>query len=83
MPDIRIATRSRCVRSVSDNKAPETWPFSMEFVPEGEPESCEWRRRERGSLHPLQIGAGVRSLLQERQLLIGLRTGSRTVVWEE
>jgi hypothetical protein len=81
--DVRIATCSRCVRSVGDNKAPETWPFSMEFVPEGEPEGCEWRRRERASLHPLQMGAGVRSLLQKRQLLFGLRTGSRTVVWEE
>jgi hypothetical protein len=70
MLDIRIATRSRCVRSVGDNKAPETWPFSMEFVPEGEPEVCEWRRRERVSLHPLQIGEGVRSLLKKRQLLI-------------
>jgi hypothetical protein len=72
MRDIRIATRSRCVRSVGDNKAPETWPFSMEFVPEGEPEGCEWRRRKRGSLHPPQMGAGVRSLLQKRQLLIWL-----------
>jgi hypothetical protein len=64
MRDIRIATRSRCVRSVGD-KAPETWPFSMEFVPEGKPEGCEWRRRERGSLDPLQMEAGVRSLLQK------------------
>jgi hypothetical protein len=72
MRDILIAKCSRCVRSVGDNKAPETWPFSMEFVPEGEPEGCEWRRRERGSLRPLQIGAGVRSLLQKRQLFVSL-----------
>jgi hypothetical protein len=65
MRDIRIAICSRCVRSVGENKAPETWPFSMEFVPKGEPEGCEWRGRERGSLHPLQMGAGVRSLLQK------------------
>jgi hypothetical protein len=44
----------------------------MEFVPEGEPEDCGWRRRERGSLHPLQMGAGVRSLLQKRELLVWL-----------
>jgi hypothetical protein len=43
--------------------------FSMEFVPEGEPEGCEWRRRKRGSLHPLHMGVGVRSLLQKRQLI--------------
>jgi hypothetical protein len=61
MRDIRIAICSRCVRSIANNKEPEMWPFSMEFVPEGEPEVCEWRRRERGSLCPLQIGAGVRS----------------------
>jgi hypothetical protein len=36
MRDIQIATSSRCVRSVGENKAPETWPFSMEFVPKGE-----------------------------------------------
>jgi hypothetical protein len=60
MRDIRIATCSRCVRSVGDNKAPETWPFSMEFVPERETKGCE-----RGSLHPLQMGAGVRGLLQK------------------
>jgi hypothetical protein len=71
MRDIRIATCSRWVRSVGD-KAPETWPFSMEFVPEGEPEGCECRRRERRSLHPLQMVAGVRSLLQKRQLLVWL-----------
>jgi hypothetical protein len=59
------------VRSVGDNKAPETWPFSMAFVPEGEPKGCEWGR-ERGSLHPPQMGAGVRSLVQKRQLLIWL-----------
>jgi hypothetical protein len=74
MRDIRIATCSRCVRSVGDNKAPETWPFSMEFVPEGEPEGCEWRR-ERGSLYPLQMGAGVRSLLQKDTVFVpGLMT---------
>jgi hypothetical protein len=72
MRDIRIATSSRCVRSVGDNKAPETWTFSMEFVPEGEPEGCEWRRRERGSLHPPQNGAGLRSLLQKIELLVWL-----------
>jgi hypothetical protein len=70
MPGIRIATRSRCVRSVGDNKAPETWPFSMEFVPKGEPEGCEWRGRERGSLHPLQMGAGVHSLLQKYTVFV-------------
>jgi hypothetical protein len=64
MRDIRIATRSRCVRSVSDNKAPETWP-----------EGCEWRGRERGSLHPLQMGVGVRSLLQKDTVFVlGLMT---------
>jgi hypothetical protein len=64
MRDIRIATCSRCVSSVGENEAPETWPFSMEFVPKGEPRG--WvRGRERGSLHPLQMGAGVRSLLQK------------------
>jgi hypothetical protein len=74
MRDIRIATGIRCVRSVGD-KAPESWPFSMEFVPKGEPEGCEWRGRERGSLHPLQMGAGVRSLLQKIQLwFLGLMT---------
>jgi hypothetical protein len=41
--------------------APETRPFSMEFVQKGEPEGCEWRGDERGSLHPLQMG----SLLQK------------------
>jgi hypothetical protein len=35
--ETRIATHSRCVRSVGDNKAQETLPFSIEFVPEGEP----------------------------------------------
>jgi hypothetical protein len=40
------------------------WPFSVEFVPKGEPEGCEWRGRVRGRLHPLQMGAGVRSLFQ-------------------
>jgi hypothetical protein len=50
---------------VGENKAPETWPFSMEFLPNGEPEDCEWRGRERENLHPLQMGAGVRSLLQK------------------
>jgi hypothetical protein len=64
MQDIRIATCSRCVRSVGENKAPETWPFSMEFVPKGEPESLNGGG-ERGSLHPLQLGAGVCSLLQK------------------
>jgi hypothetical protein len=74
MLGIRIAC-SRCVRSVGDNKAPETWPFSMEFVPKGEPEGCEWRGRERGSLHPLQMGAGVRSLLQKYTVFVlGLMT---------
>jgi hypothetical protein len=43
------------------------WPFSMEFVPEGEPEGCEWRR-ERGSLHPLDGGGGM-ELAPKRQLL--------------
>jgi hypothetical protein len=47
------------------------WPFSIEFVPEVEPEGCEWRR-ERGSLHPLQMGAEVCSLLQKIQLLVWL-----------
>jgi hypothetical protein len=65
MRDIRTATCSGCVRSVGENKAPETWPFSMEFDPKGEPEGCEWRGHERGSLHPLQKGAGVCSLLQK------------------
>jgi hypothetical protein len=78
MRDIRIAICGRCVRSVGDNKAPETWPFSMEFVPEGEPEDCEWGRK-RGSLHPLQMGAGVRSLLLKRQCLIWLE--SRRMRW--
>jgi hypothetical protein len=73
MGDNRIATRSRCVRSV-DDKAPETWPFPMEFVPKGEPEGCEWRR-ERGSLHTLQMGAGVRRLLQKDTVFVlGLMT---------
>jgi hypothetical protein len=71
LSETRIATRSRCVRSVGDNKAPETWPFSMQFVPEGEPEGCEWRR-ERGSLHPLQMEAGVCSLLQKGSCCFGL-----------
>jgi hypothetical protein len=68
MRDIRIATCSHCVRSIGDNKAPETWPFSMEFVPEGDPEGCEWRRRERESLHPLQMGYAACS--RKRQLLV-------------
>jgi hypothetical protein len=60
------------VRSVGDNKAPETWPFSMEFVLEGEPEGYEWRR-ERGSLHPVQMGAGgCTQLAPERHLLVWL-----------
>jgi hypothetical protein len=83
MRDIRIATCSRCVRSVGDNKEPETWPFCTEFVPKGEPEGCEWRRRERGSLHSLQIGAGVRSLLQKRQSWFGWGLCSQTVRKEQ
>jgi hypothetical protein len=55
------------VRSVGDNKAPETWPFSMEFVPEGEPDGCEWRRRERGSLAPSTDG--VPSLVQKKTVV--------------
>jgi hypothetical protein len=75
MRDIRIATCSRCVRSFRDNKAPETWPFYMEFVPKGDPEGGEWWRRERGGLHPLQMGAGVRSLLQKDTVFVlGLMT---------
>jgi hypothetical protein len=75
MRDIRIATRSRSARTVGENKAPETWSFSMEFVPKGEPEGCEWKGRERGRLHPLQMGAGVRSLLQKYTVCAhGLRT---------
>jgi hypothetical protein len=75
MRDIRIATRSRCVRSIVDNKAPETWPFSMEFVPEGEPDGFEWRGAERGCLHPLQMGVGVLILLQkETVFVLGLMT---------
>jgi hypothetical protein len=46
MRDIRMVTRSRCVRYVGDNKAPETWPFSMEFVPDGEPEGLSGGVRE-------------------------------------
>jgi hypothetical protein len=65
MRDIRIATCSRCVRSVGENKA-----FAVEFVPKGEPEGCEWRGGERGSLHPLQMGAGVRGLLQKVLFLL-------------
>jgi hypothetical protein len=66
MRDILIATGSRCVRSVGKNKAPETWPFYMEFVPKGEPEGCEWSGRERGSLHHLQMGGGGTQLCPER-----------------
>jgi hypothetical protein len=70
MRDILIASRSRCVRSVGENKAPETWPFSTEFVPKGEPEGCEG-----GSLHPLQMGAVLRSLLQKDTIFVlGLMT---------
>jgi hypothetical protein len=67
--DIRIATCSSCVRSVGEKKAPETWPFSMEFVPKGEPEGCEWTGRERGSLHPLQMGAGYAACSRKKQFL--------------
>jgi hypothetical protein len=61
MRDIRIATCSRCVRSVGGNKAPETWPFSMEFVPKGEAEGFEWRGRETGSLHPLHVACSIKT----------------------
>jgi hypothetical protein len=84
MWDIWIATCSRCVRFVGDNKAPETRPFSMEFVPKGEPEGYEWRGCERGNLHPLQMGARVCSLLQkDRFWFSAWGLGSRTVVWGE
>jgi hypothetical protein len=43
--------------------------FFYGICPRGRTRGCEWRR-ERGSLHPLQMGAGVRRLLQKRQLLI-------------
>jgi hypothetical protein len=57
--ETRTATRSRCVRSVRDNKAPETYPFYMEFVSMGEPEGCEWRRRERKSSPSTDGGGGT------------------------
>jgi hypothetical protein len=59
MRDIRIATCSRSARSVGENKAPETWPFSMEFVPKGEPEGCEWRGRERKTASSTDGGGGT------------------------
>jgi hypothetical protein len=65
MGGTRITTCSRYVRFVGDNKAPETWPFSIKFVPKGELEGFELRGRVRGSLHLLQMGAGVCSLLQK------------------
>jgi hypothetical protein len=73
MRDIRIATRSRCVRSVGDNKVPEMWPFSMEFVPEGEPEGCEWRR-ERGSCTLYRWGRGYGACSRKAVVVLGLTT---------
>jgi hypothetical protein len=50
----------------------------MEFVPKGEPEGCEWVGSDRGGLHPLQMGAGVRSLLQKDTVFV---LGCRAVLW--
>jgi hypothetical protein len=68
MRDIRIAKFSRCVRSVGENKAPETWPFSMEFVPKEEPEGCEWRGREREEVCTLYRWRGTQ-LVPERHIV--------------
>jgi hypothetical protein len=65
MRDIRVATCSRCVRSVGGNKATKTWPFSMEFVPKGETDVCEWRGRERKSA-PSTDGGEVTQPAPER-----------------
>jgi hypothetical protein len=40
--------------------------FSMEFVPKGEPEGCEWRGWERKSA-PSKDGGGGMQLAPERQ----------------
>jgi hypothetical protein len=67
MRDIRIPTRSRYARSVRETRRLFLWNLSQREslrVVSGEDE--------RGSLHPLQMGAGVRSLLQKDSFCSGL-----------
>jgi hypothetical protein len=65
LSETRISTRCRCERSVGD-KAPETLPFSMEFVPEGEPRVASGGVRE--EVWPSTDGGGGLELAPERQL---------------
>jgi hypothetical protein len=74
MWDIQIAKCSRCVRSVRDNKAPETWPFPMEFVPEGEPVVVSGGvRDEVCTLY--RWGRGYAACSRKYSCWFGLRTG--------
>jgi hypothetical protein len=80
MRDIRIATRSRSVRSVSESKAPEEWPFLWNLS-QRESQRFSSGGGERGSLHPLQMGRGYAACSRKAVFVLGLMTSLSDYLW--
>lgn len=65
--DILIATCSCCVRSVSDDKAPETWSF-LRNLSQRESVRVVIGGGQGESLHPLQMGTGHAAIAPKIQV---------------